>query len=179
MFKMAGKPAARVTDPTSCPLPGHGVNPIAAGSSDVFFDGLAAARQDDKSACGSPIVGEVASTVLINGKPAATVGSVGAHGNNVVSGSGTVVIGNSHTPADFVPPLPMPLWLQPFNEQFRILGSDGLPLAHVPYHIKDEAGQVYTGFSDESGHTLRITTKKQETLEITTGVAALEQWGEA
>jgi len=179
MFKMAGKPAARVTDPTSCPLPGHGVNPIAAGSSDVFFDGLAAARQDDKSACGSPIVGEVASTVLINGKPAATVGSVGAHGNNVVSGSGTVVIGNSHTPTDFTPPLPMPLWLQPFNEQFRILGNDGQPLAHVPYHIKDEAGQVYTGFSDESGHTLRITTKKQETLEITTGVAALEKWGEA
>jgi len=73
----------------------------------------------------------------------------------------------------------MPLWLQPFNEQFRILGNDGQPLAHVPYHIKDEAGQVYTGFSDESGHTLRITTKKQETLEITTGVAALEKWGEA
>lgn len=77
---MSGKPAARVTDPTSCQLPVHGVNPIAGGSSDVFFDGLAAARQNDKSACGSPITGDVASTVLINGMPAATVGSVGAHG---------------------------------------------------------------------------------------------------
>jgi hypothetical protein len=45
----------------------------------------------------------------------------------------------------------MPLWLQPFNEQFRILGSDGQPLAHVPYHIKDEAGQVYTGFLTSQG----------------------------
>ncbi|WP_434589602.1 PAAR domain-containing protein [Pseudomonas sp. R4-83] len=176
---MSGKPAARVTDPTSCPLPGHGVNPIAAGSADVFFDGLAAARQNDKSACGSPIRGDVASTVLINGMPAATVGSVGAHGNKVVSGSTTVIIGNSHTPAEFVPPSAMPLWTMVFDEKFRIVGSDGQPLANVPFHIKDEAGRVYTGFSDEAGHTPRIATSKQETLEITTGVAALEKWGDA
>lgn len=42
---MSGKPAARLTDPTACPVSGHGTNPIAAGSGDVFFDGLAAARQ--------------------------------------------------------------------------------------------------------------------------------------
>lgn len=29
---MSGKPAARVTDPTACPIPGHGVNPIVSGS---------------------------------------------------------------------------------------------------------------------------------------------------
>ncbi len=44
---MSGKPAARVSDPTACPLPGHGSNPIVVGSADVFFDGLAAARQGD------------------------------------------------------------------------------------------------------------------------------------
>ena len=33
---MSGKPAARVTDPTDCPLPGHGSNPIVEGSGDVF-----------------------------------------------------------------------------------------------------------------------------------------------
>ncbi len=47
---MSGKPAARVSDPTACPLPGHGSNPIVVGSADVFFDGLAAARQGDASA---------------------------------------------------------------------------------------------------------------------------------
>ena len=175
---MSGKPAARITDPTSCPLPGHGVNPIAGGSSDVFFDGLAAARQDDESACGSAIVDNVASTVLINGRPAATVGSVGAHGNNIISGSSTVIIGNSHTPADFVPLVAMPLWALVFDEQFCIVGSDGQPLAHVPYYIKDESGRVYTGFSDESGRTPRVSTSKQEILEVTTGVAALEKWGD-
>ena len=38
---MSGKPAARVTDPTTCPVPGHGSNPIVQGSPDVVFDGLA------------------------------------------------------------------------------------------------------------------------------------------
>jgi uncharacterized Zn-binding protein involved in type VI secretion len=98
---MSGKPAARVSDPTACPLPGHGTNPIAAGSGDVFFDGLAAARQGDASACGGAMSGGLATTVLINGKPAATVDSVGTHGNKVTAGSGTVIIGNSHSPAPF------------------------------------------------------------------------------
>lgn len=98
---MSGKPAARVGDPTACPLPGHSTNPIAAGSGDVFFDGLAAAREGDACACGGAISGGLASTVLINGKPAATVDSVGTHGNKVTAGSSTVIIGNSHTPAPF------------------------------------------------------------------------------
>lgn len=95
---MSGKPAARVTDPTDCPLPGHGTNPISVGSGDVFFDGLPAARQGDASACGGALVGDLAATVLINGKPAATVDSFGSHGNKVAAGSGTVIIGNSHSP---------------------------------------------------------------------------------
>ena len=86
---MSGKPAARVTDPTACPLPGHGTNPIVSGSPDVFFDGLGAARMTDKSACGSPITGAVSGTVFINGLNAATLDSTGGHGNVVVGGSGT------------------------------------------------------------------------------------------
>ncbi|MGP4763557.1 PAAR domain-containing protein, partial [Klebsiella pneumoniae] len=49
---MSGKPAARLGDPTACPVPGHGTNPIAVGSPNVLFDGLPAARQGDPSACG-------------------------------------------------------------------------------------------------------------------------------
>ncbi len=98
---MSGKPAARQSDPTSCPLPGHGTNPIATGSPDVLFDNLPAARMTDTSACGSPIVGAVASTVFINGLPAATLGSTGGHGSVVVGGSGTVIIGDSVVTAPF------------------------------------------------------------------------------
>lgn len=92
---MSGKPAARLGDPTACPIPGHGSNPIAAGSPDVLFDGKPAARMGDASACGGALVGNVIPNVLINGKPATTIGTVGNHGNVVVAGSGTVIIGTS------------------------------------------------------------------------------------
>ncbi|MFJ2320262.1 PAAR domain-containing protein [Pseudomonas sp. NPDC087817] len=101
------KPAARITDPTSCPMPGHGAKAIASGSPDVFFDGLAAARKDDTCTCGSALSSAVSGTVFINGKNAALVGTTGSHGDVVIGGSGTVIIGNSHTPASFIPPIPM------------------------------------------------------------------------
>ena len=106
---MSGKPAARQTDPTSCPVPGHGTNPIATGSPNVLFDNLPAARMSDTSACGSPIVGAVASTVLINGLPAATLGSTGGHGSVIIGGSGSVIIVDSAVAAPFTAPSPLAL----------------------------------------------------------------------
>ncbi|WP_085579054.1 MULTISPECIES: PAAR domain-containing protein [unclassified Pseudomonas] len=151
---MSGKPAARVSDPTACPLPGHGTNPIAAGSGDVFFDGLPAARQGDASACGGALVGDLATTVLINGKPAATVGSVGAHGNKVTAGSGTVIIGNSHSPAPFVPPLP--LILPGFDEQFALTDVSGAPMADRRYLIVRQDGSHEEGVTNAKGFTHRL-----------------------
>ena len=104
---MSGKPAARVTDPTACPVPGHGSNCIAAGSPNVLFDNLPAARQTDPTACGSALAGNVISNVLINGLPATTVGTIGSHGDVVIGGSGSVLIGNTHNPASFIPPTPL------------------------------------------------------------------------
>lgn len=104
---MSAKPAARLGDPTACPQTGHGTNLIASGSPDVLFDGLPAARQGDASACGGAMSGALIANVLINGKPAAVLGSVGSHGNLVIAGSGSVIIGDSHTPAPFTPPKPL------------------------------------------------------------------------
>ncbi|GFM55971.1 hypothetical protein PSCICF_21490 [Pseudomonas cichorii] len=154
---MSGKPAARVSDPTACPVSGHGTNPIAAGSGDVFFDGLPAARQGDASACGGVLVGDLATTVLINGKPAATVGSVGSHGNIVTAGSGTVIIGNTHTPAPFVPPLPMP----GFDEQFVLTDKSGTPMANSRYLLVREDGSEEEGVTNEKGLTHRVARHKQ------------------
>ncbi len=70
----------------------------------MLFDGLPAARMGDASACGGAMASAVIPTVLINGKPAAVVGSVGNHGNVVTAGSGTVVIGSSHNAAPFLAP---------------------------------------------------------------------------
>lgn len=104
---MSGKPAARVSDPTACPVPGHGTNPIVSGSSDVLFDGLSAARQTDSTACGSALAGNVIPNVLINGLPATTIGTVGNHGNVVIAGSGTVIIGMGGGGAAFAPVAPL------------------------------------------------------------------------
>jgi uncharacterized Zn-binding protein involved in type VI secretion len=90
---MSAKPAARITDPTNCP--GHGGNPITSGSPDVLFDGLSAARQGDSTQCGSEMSSAVIPNVLINGKAAVVVGSQGSHGNAVIGGSGTVLIGTN------------------------------------------------------------------------------------
>lgn len=105
---MSGKPAARVTDPTACPLPGHSTNPIVSGSPDVLFDGLAAARMSDSTACGSSLVGGVVANVLINGLPAAILGSTGSHGNVVVGGSGSVIIGQQAGAAPVTPVIKIP-----------------------------------------------------------------------
>lgn len=163
---MSGKPAARVSDPTACPLPGHGTNPIAAGSGDVFFDGLAAARQGDASACGGAMSGGLATTVLINGKPAATVDSVGTHGNKVTAGSVTVIIGNSHSPVPFVAPLPVELkW--PFNEHFVINCQDtGKPLAGVEYTLKTESGKIISGVTGADGKTQTVFSETAEAVEL-------------
>ncbi|WLI12723.1 MULTISPECIES: PAAR domain-containing protein [Pseudomonas] len=151
---MSGKPAARVSDPTACPLPGHGTNPIAAGSGDVFFDGLAAARQGDASACGGAMSGGLATTVLINGKPAATVDSVGTHGNKVTAGSGTVIIGNSHSPAPFVAPLPV--IIPGFDEQFVLTDKSGTPMANRRYLLIRENGLQEEGVTSDTGLTHRV-----------------------
>jgi hypothetical protein len=132
----------------------------------VFFDGLAAASQGDASACGGALVGGLATTVLINGKPAATVDSVGTHGNKVTAGSGTVIIGNSHSPAPFVAPLPVEIqW--PFNEHFVINCQDtGTPLAGVEYTLKTASGQIINGVTGKDGKTQRVFSATAEAVEL-------------
>ncbi|WP_339456223.1 PAAR domain-containing protein [Pseudomonas sp. EA_65y_Pfl1_P120] len=144
---MSGKPAARVTDPTD------GANPIVEGSGDVFFDGLPAARQGDATECGGVMSDGLATTVFINGKPAATVDSVGTHGNKVTAGSGTVIIGNSHTPAPFVAPLPVDIkW--PFTEHFVVTDPEtGKPVVDRAYTIRTDSGKEITGVTDGAGKT--------------------------
>tara|TARA_Y100000034_G_scaffold119527_1_gene161428 strand:+ start:1205 stop:1750 length:546 start_codon:yes stop_codon:yes gene_type:complete len=91
---MSGKPAARLGDPTQCPQTGHASQRLVSGATDVLFDDKPAARLGDTSSCGSPLTSQLIGNVLINGRPAAVLGSVGAHGDRVVAGSPTILIGN-------------------------------------------------------------------------------------
>jgi len=145
-----GKPAARLTDPTSCPMPGHGAQAIASGSANVFFDGLAAARKGDTCTCGSALVSGVSATVFINGKNAALLDSVGTHGDVVIGGSGTVIIGDSHTPATFEPPVPLAIQ-KTYGQAFSITDSEsGTPLAFRDF-VATVNGVEITGVTDANG----------------------------
>ncbi len=155
---MSGKPAARLGDPTACPIPGHGTNPIAAGSPDVLFDSLPAARMGDPSACGGAMAGAVIPTVLINGKPAAVVGSVGSHGNTVVAGSGTVLIGTSGGRAAFTAPLP--LLMKGFDICVQLLDqASGAPMKNKAYTATLEDGSQVHGTTDINGLTRSLGKK--------------------
>ena len=110
--------------------------------------------------------GGLATTVLINGKPAATVDSVGTHGNKVTAGSGTVIIGNSHSAVPFVAPLPVDIkW--PFNEHYVINCQDtGKPLAGVPYSFKTASGKIISGVTGADGKTQKISSSEAEPYEL-------------
>jgi len=157
---MSGKPAARLGDPTACPVPGHGNNPIAAGSPDVLFDGLPAARMGDTSACGGAMSGGLIANVLINGRPAAVLGSVGSHGNVVVGGSGTVIIGTSVVMAEFTEPSTVSLTVG-FDRLFSLETEDGQPLKSLAYRIVSNSGIVKQGATTGSGMTGNISTGGQ------------------
>lgn len=164
---MSGKPAARVTDPTACPVPGHGTNPIVQGSPDVVFDGLAAARQGDVSACGSAIASAVSSTVFINGQPAATLGSIGAHGNVIIGGSGTVIIGDTVTLAPLSPVVALSADTAPYSGRFQLIDQEtGKPVAGRQVKVWSRDGWSRLDITDAAGMTSWVKRDAAETLHV-------------
>ncbi len=60
------KAVARMGDKTTCPLTGHGSNPIASGDATCIVDGKPVARHGDKTACGATLIAsQQATTDLI------------------------------------------------------------------------------------------------------------------
>ncbi len=104
---MSGKPAARLSDSTTCPVPGHGITPVQTGSPNVQINSLPAARLGDTTGCGQAISGAFSSSVIINGQNAATLGSTLSHGGVIISGSGNVLIGDTVVTASFSAPAPL------------------------------------------------------------------------
>ena len=91
-----GKPAARITDMHTCPLPIHVGGPVITGSSNVFIGGMPAATVGDQCTCVGPpdTIIQGSSSVFINGKPAARMGDMTSHGGVIIGGCGTVLIGD-------------------------------------------------------------------------------------
>tara|TARA_R110000764_G_scaffold33224_6_gene74595 strand:- start:24182 stop:26065 length:1884 start_codon:yes stop_codon:yes gene_type:complete len=151
---MSGKPAARLGDPTQCSKKEHGSNAIVTGSSDVLFDGQPAARLGDSTACGSALVGQVVPNVLINGLPAAVMGSTGSHGDVVIGGSGTVFIGgaavsgsNDGSAKSLLAPT-----LTPPAQQLRSSSAGG----ELPFSVEEEEEEDEQELPLQQRITLRV-----------------------
>lgn len=169
------KPAARKSDPYSCPLPGHGTNPIASGSPDVFFDGLSAARRDDTCTCGSALASGLSSTVFINGMNAATIDTGGTHGGIVIGGSGTVIIGDTPTSYEFVSPAPLTGYASWIG--FRITADESYEGLSCTAHFEDGSSlpgvfnkENTVKFSNPSGKTCVTLKFEDETSSDTSSL---------
>lgn len=146
---MSGKPVARVSDTDACPKPGHGPNPISAGSPDVLINHLPAARIGDPTGCGDAISTGVPG-IYVNGKPIAYLGSATAHGGAIVSGSGNVLVGSgaSFAPVSFLDHLrDTPTWVS-----FDLHDIHGSAYAGEAYVLTDSAGATHQGALDANGH---------------------------
>ncbi|OCG26187.1 hypothetical protein A9G28_07150 [Gilliamella sp. Fer1-1] len=54
-----GKPVARVGDLVSCPIKGHGINPIIEGESTFSDQGKLVALDGHKSSCGCSLISSI------------------------------------------------------------------------------------------------------------------------
>lgn len=97
---MPGPLAARVGDPTLCPMfdgpkPHVGGPIIGPGSPNVTTEKMPQAIMTDKTTCASApaVLIKCSGTVLVNKKPAARMGDMTNHGGVVVKGATTVMIG--------------------------------------------------------------------------------------
>ena len=91
--------AARVGDMHVCPLVDgvkpHIGGPIAAGNGSVLIDGQPAATVGSICTCMGPpdAIAMGSSTVYVGGQPVARVGDMTVHGGVIMAGSPTVDIG--------------------------------------------------------------------------------------
>jgi uncharacterized Zn-binding protein involved in type VI secretion len=92
-------PAARATDMHVCPLTTgpvpHAGGPVTTGAPTVLIEGAPAATIGSVAVCVGPADTVVtgSATVLIGGLPAARLGDRTAHGGSIVGGAATVEIG--------------------------------------------------------------------------------------
>lgn len=177
--------AARVGDDALCPSDEHGKKccshsvqgPAVQGSPDVMINNQQALRIGDSgvhsSCCGSNTwkAASGASTVFINGRRAVRINDKSIH----CGGSGQLIEGSPNVFIDdeVSETLPDPM----YDEQYRILDDEGVPMINVPYYITDATGRVFKGITDGDGLCPRVFTDAPEDLEVYLGLAALEKWG--
>jgi uncharacterized Zn-binding protein involved in type VI secretion len=83
------------------------------------------------------------------------------------------LVAMGYTTSGQLPPAPL---IGPFNECVRVVDSNGKPIAHTPYFIRDQSRRVYKGVTDSDGVCPRVATESRQNLFIAVSVKALENW---
>jgi Uncharacterized conserved protein len=162
--------AARKGDQHACPQTGHSVNAITTGSSNVFINGVPAARLGDSTSCGATIMSG-SSTVFINGVPAAIMGSATSHGGVIISGSGNVLIGDTYSPQADV----AANQTSHYDEQIQFQTADPKHMAGLAYYIECNDGSTHSGVIGDDGLLPRIPTHQQGEFTVHWGDDAMEK----
>jgi uncharacterized protein (DUF2345 family) len=98
--------------------------------------------------------------VFINGLNAMTLDGTTSHGGVIIGGSGNVIVGSTHTPAPFIPPLP--IIGQPVVEFKAVSAGNGEPIAERGYEIETAEGRIVKGQTNALGMTQSVATLKPD-----------------
>ncbi|MFV0290418.1 MAG: PAAR domain-containing protein [Mangrovibacterium sp.] len=126
-------PAATIGSMHICPMCSgtvpHVGGPVSQGEPTVLIGGKPAATMGSMCVCKGPpdTIVQGEATVLIGGKPAATIGSMTAHGGSVTEGEPTVLIGTGG------------------STPTKVMDVKTIPFPEI--RIKDRTGAVITGNS--------------------------------
>jgi len=145
---MAG--AARISDKHVCPKTGHSINTIVDGEDTVLINGLPAATVGSTTACGATII-TGSSTVTINGKPAAVIGSATSHGGVILSSSGDVFFGDNCSYSEMKDSAINVA--NDYTHRIALTNDYGVPLSNMPYRLEMSDGKVLEGMTDADGYT--------------------------
>lgn len=153
--------AARISDLHTCPKTGHTINAIESGEDTVLINGLPAATVGSVTSCGATII-TGSSSVTINGKPAALIGSATSHGGVIVSGSGNVFIGDmgpSSLPGISSSSIIESLLI--YDEQVQFTTPVSTHMVGLAYFIESEDGINQSGVIGPDGLLPRISTQNK------------------
>jgi len=146
---------------------GFAPTPVIAGSPDVLIDGKPIARVGDplpphskpKHPPHPRAIASGSSTVLINGIPAAVTGSTISCGG-VTIGSGSVVIGDTHSPTSFSGISPASVRSRPTNKQTSAFSNQASSL-QADSDSASVTGPTITAGSGQESHTAYPTVSER------------------
>ncbi|WP_394426851.1 PAAR domain-containing protein [Vreelandella stevensii] len=137
---------AKLGDQVACPCKG-GPHRIVSAASTTLVDGLPVARVGDRSSCGASITSGL-EWYPIEGAAAAIHGSETSCGGVVIA-SASAITGQPRGGAS----ISSPPAIQPPRYNRRVIFRDafGSPLAHEPYRLVLEGGDIKEGQTNAQG----------------------------